>query len=216
MSLIIINGSPRAKTANSKIIIDWVLSKIDKTTEVKEFYAVSIKKHQTIISQIKDNDTLLFVFPLYADSVPGVLKLFIEELEKIKDNVKDINFYAIVQSGFLGAKHSRAVERYLIYMAKYLGFNYLGLAIKPSGEGIRIKPAILNKKTHDCFVKLAEDINNLKPFNQEVLATLAGSEVPKLKNYKFGRKAGNIYFNTLLRKNKAYSKRFDHPYLEEK
>ncbi len=216
MSLIIINGSPRAKTANSKVIIDWIVSGLNEAIEIKEFNAVSIKKHQTIVSQIKDNDTLLFVFPLYADSVPGVLKLLIEELENIKDKVNNIAFYAIVQSGFSGAKHCRAVERYLQYMAKYLNFNYLGLVIKPSGEGLRLKPAIFNRKTHDDFKKLAQDIIATKPFNQEVLANLAGDEVPKQKNYKYGRKAGNIYFNTLLRQNKVYSKRFDQPYLDEK
>ena len=216
MSLVIINGSPRGKKANSKVIIDWVVSGFNQDIEIKEHYAVQIKKHSEIVSTIKDNDTLLFVFPLYADAVPGVLKLFIEELESIKNKVKNIKFYAIVQSGFAGAKLSRAVERYLIYMAKYLGFNYLGTAIKPSGEGLRLKPAILNKKTHDNFKELAKDIIYGKEFNKQVLARLAGFEVPEQKNYKYGRKAGNIYFNTLLRKNKVYGKRFDHPYLDEK
>jgi len=215
MSLVIINGSPRGKKANSKVIIDWVISGLNQEIDIKEYYAVQIKKHFEIVSQINDNDSLLFVFPLYTDSVPGILKLFIEELESIKSKVKNIKFYAIVQSGFTGARHCRAVERYLIYMAKYLGFNYLGTAIKPSGEAIRLKPAIFNKKTSKKFKELAKDIISGKEFNKEVLASLAGTEVPKQKNYKYGRKAGNIYFNTLLRKNKVYNKRFDHPYLDE-
>lgn len=217
MKLVIINGSPRGKKSNSKVIADWIISGLVNKIEVEEYYAIQIQKHQEAISSIEDGDTILLVFPLYTDSVPGVTKLFIEELDSIKDEVKDIKIYYIVQSGFAGAMHSRAVERYLTYVAKHMGFKYLGTAIKPSAEGLRLMPAILTKNVSDNFKKLSKDILESRNFNQEVLIDLAGFEVPPLKYRKHIEKGkgGKTYFNSLLRKHKAYPKRFDQPYVKK-
>ncbi len=76
------------------------------------------------------------IFPLYADAMPGITKLFFEELNIIAKQKESVKAYFIVHSGFGGAKHSRAVERYLEYLSLHLGLKYMGTAIKPNSEGL--------------------------------------------------------------------------------
>lgn len=213
MKLTIINGSPRGKKSNSKVIAEWIKNPISNKMDVDTYYAAQIKNHKEIISSLENNQTILIVFPLYTDSVPYVLKVLLEEMDPLKHKMNNINIYYVVHSGFMGGAHCRAVEKYLVYFSKYMGFNYCGTAIKPSSEGLRMIPEFLLVKTRKLFEKLSIDIISEKPFNKNTLAKLIPFETPKGATKKILKSGvGRGYFNSLLKHNGSYAKRYDRPY----
>lgn len=216
MKLVIINGSPRGKNSNSKVITNWMISGFENIKQSTEFFVSKIKTHTQAVQSIEDNDSVLIAFPLYTDSMPGILKLFFEELESIKDARKGVKIYFVIQSGFQGANHCRNVEKYLEFLAKHMGFSYMGSAVKPSGEGLRLMPASWTRKIRKSFESLGKDIDLGRGFNEAALKKLAKFEKPSTSlkwiiNRGFGT---NMYFNSLLKKNNAYDKRFDKPYVK--
>lgn len=244
MKLVIINGSPRGKESNSNVIANWIAAGIVRSIQVKKinapkyntringedspmkneslqidkFYLSKINTQKEAVELIEDNSTVLVVFPLYADAMPAITKLFFEKLEVIANKKENIKIYFIVHSGFEGANHCRAIERYLIYLTDYLGFKYMGATIKPGSEGFRLTPEEYILETKDDFLKLAEDIAKGKTFGINTVKRLAGFEFPP-EAYKQGIKdsKGNTgYFSTLLKQNNAFDKCFDKPYQREK
>ena len=68
--LLIVNGSPRAPRSNSKKYIEIFLRYFKEDYEI---YNVTENKHSVIYDKLKDYSRILFVFPLYADSLPASL-----------------------------------------------------------------------------------------------------------------------------------------------
>ena len=214
MKLVIINGSPRGKASNSDVILNWMITAIDKSLKVDRFYTAKINTHRETVNSIDDNSNVLVVFPLYGDAMPGITKLFFEELEIIANKKENVKIYFIVHSGFVGAKHCRVIERYLVYLSDYLGFKYMGTAIKPGSEGIRLTPVeyIINIKND--FVELSKDITKGSEFSIDTLKRLAGFELPP-EEYKTGIKqikGYSGYFADTLKQNNVFDKCFDKPY----
>ncbi len=214
MKLVIINGSPRAKKSNSEVIGNWIANSLDKATNISKFYTIRVNTHKAAVESIEDSSTVLVIFPLYVDAMPATAKLFFEELGTIANKKKDVKIYFIVHSGFQGAKHCRAVEKYLVYLAEYLGFIYMGTAIKAGSEGIRLMPEEAIIDTKNDFIELAKDISNGSRFSGETLKSLAGFELPPEEYIKgIKQSKGNTgYFSYLLQMNNALDKSFDKPY----
>ncbi|AIO19086.1 NADPH-dependent FMN reductase [Candidatus Izimaplasma bacterium HR1] len=218
MKLVIINGSPRGKASNSEVIANWIATALDKSIEVDKYYTAKITTQREAVTAVDNNSTILVIFPLYVDAMPGVTKLFFEELELVANRKENVKMYFIVHSGFMGAKHSRAVEKYLTYLSEYLGFEYMGTAIKPSSEGIRLMPENTMLDIKNDFVELSKDISKGIEFNRNTLKSLAGFELPP-EEFKTGIKESNGetgYFSYLLNQNNAFDKRYDKPYKRSK
>lgn len=216
MKLSVINGSPRGVKSNSKVITDWILSSLDESIQTSEFYAVKTKTHSQAVESISNDSVVLMVFPLYTDAMPAILKLFFEELESIRDKTKNVRAYFVVQSGFLGANHCRYVERYLVHLSKYMGFEYMGTAIKPSGEGLRSMPDFMIRKTRRLFNVLGSDIQAGKKFDEQTLGRLANFERPGalLKFMMKNKRMSEMFMKGMLKQNGVYENRNDQPYIE--
>lgn len=122
--ILYINGSPKLKNSNS----DFFLNKINKKTKI--FYVYK-DKFNKILKDIKNNDTIVFSFPLYVDAPTNKI---IELLEYIQDNKIDIKnkmIYTIINCGFWEAKHNKTasliMEEFAINnKAKYMGTFNIG------------------------------------------------------------------------------------------
>jgi NAD(P)H-dependent FMN reductase len=186
---------------------------LPEDTERVIHYATKISLHSDIVKSIQSDQTLLIVFPLYTDSVPYVLKELLEQMEPLRHQFVGAKVYYIVQSGFGGGKHSRAVEKYLILASKLLGLTYMGTAIRPSSEGLRLMPESMLKAAKKHFEQLTEDIMNQQPFNTDTLDQLIPFETPSWwMKLAIRLGLGNIYFNSQLRKNNVRSRRYHKPY----
>lgn len=214
MKLVIINGSPRGKESNSEVIINWIMPQLDENILVEKYYSSKTITHKAAVDAIEDNTTMLVVFPLYADAMPWVTKLFFEELDSIAYKKNNIKIYFIVHSGFEGAKHCRVVEQYLAYFAEHLGFKYMGTAIKPGSEGFRLIPEEYIKEIKNDFVELSSDITKGVSFNNIILKKLAGFEVLSEEYIeRINQSNGETkYIFDILKQNNVYDKSFDKPY----
>ena len=213
MNLTIINGSPRGIKSNSNLIASWFSEALEDQMTITLHHAAKTSLHQEIAKSIKQDHSLLIVFPLYTDSVPYVLKALLEEMELHKHQYHDINVYFVVQSGFGGAKHSRAVEAYLQLASKLLGMNYMGTAIRPSSEGLRLYPPAWTQKPQTLFHELADDIKQGIPFNKDTLAKLIPYETPPW-HLKLAIRLGlgDMYFKNQQRRHKVFKQRYRRPY----
>jgi multimeric flavodoxin WrbA len=86
MKITIINGSPRGKKSNSKMLTDQFLAglaKANPATEHETFYLVNLHQIEDANEACQQGDLILLVFPLYTDAMPAVVKQFFERMPSL-------------------------------------------------------------------------------------------------------------------------------------
>lgn len=217
MKLTIINGSPRGKNSNSKILADKFAKGFLKPEDEKEeiFLIEHQGKYKELIKSIEKGELFYIVFPLYVDSMPGMVKEFIDELEPFKGKLKNKKFIYHIHCGFPEELHLHGLKNYLTYLTKILDAELVGVMTSGGSEGSRFYPKGIKffvnleelgkkyRETGKLDEELFEKVKRRKKFNSLSL-TVA----------KFFNKIGllNVYWNHQLKKNGVYDKRFDKPY----
>ena len=217
MSLVIFNGSPRGAGSNSKLMADSFLKGFLSETneESKMFYLINKKELELHKEEFKNAEKIIFIFPLYADGMPGMVKEFFEEVEDYNSKGKKIGF--IIHSGFPEAVHSKCLAEYLKRFTEIINADYAGTAIKGGSESFQFIPEkMLNKKLAPFYALGREYALNCK-FDMETIKELG-------KLYKFNGfmviilkiciSLGifNIHWNKILKKNGSLDKRLAKPY----
>ena len=220
MRLTVFNGSPRGKGSSTKILLEHFLNGFMTTNgnSYKMVYLNRVRDSDRFIKLFQEAEQVLLAFPLYTDAMPAMVKTFIESLEPLcgKEGNPDIGF--IVQSGFPEAIHSRYVERYLEKLASRLGCRYIGTIIKGGCEGVWRRPAKRTKKLFQAFYQLGQIYGETGRLDEQLIHKLAQPErfpklmVPLLKLLLIKIGLVNSYWNSTLKKNNAFEKRFAKPY----
>lgn len=215
MKLTVFNGSPRGKGSNTKILLEHFINGF-MTTDGNTYelaYLNRVKDSDNSIKLFRDAEQVLLAFPLYTDAMPAIVKTFIESLEPLcgKEGNPDIGF--IVQSGFPEAIHSRYVERYLEKLAVRLRCRYKGTVVRGGVEGIRALPAKMTRKLFKSFYELGKSFGETGEFDEQIVRRFAQPE--RLTKFQFWvfKLLGHNYWNSMLKKNNAFEKRFDKPYM---
>ena len=219
MHLTIINGSPRGKSSNTKILFDQFLKGFVTIPghQHTEVFLKTEKDPEKLVKFFLDAEYLILGFPLYTDAMPGLVKAFIELIGKHKGENPGLKMGFIVQSGFPEAYHSTFIARYLEKLTKRLGCYCLGTVIRGGQEGIKIQPAWMTRKTFGLFTELGKGFAQTGEYKQEIIDKLAqpmhlsGS---RLFFYRLMGKIGiaNFYWDNQLKQNKAFDQRFARPY----
>lgn len=222
MQLLVFNGSPRGKGSNTKVLLDHFLNGFmetpGNTNEIA--YLNHVKKQDEFVSLFRQADHVLLAFPLYTDAMPAMVKTFIESLQPLcgLDKNKTIGF--IVQSGFGEAIHSRYAERYLQKLAARLDCRYTGTIVRGGGEGIKEMPSIMTRGLFKSFHELGIIFGNTGIFDKRIIRRLA-------KKDRFSPQAKllltvlatlglvDAFWNSQLKKNGVYEKRYDKPYAKK-
>lgn len=219
MKLAIFNGSPREKGSNTKILLEHFCKGFESSGgEVQSLdYLINYKNIKEQVDNFKKAENVFFAFPLYTDSMPGIVKNFIETINTFDGSEKKIFF--LVQSGFPEGIHSVFVEKYLRFLAKEWNFEYSGTIIKPGVEGIQIMPESWTKKIFKKMSEFGKDVaESGKPDTIRMKKFAKPYKLPKsrLLLLRLLRFIGitNFYWNSNLKKNKAYKKRFEAPFLK--
>ena len=217
MKLTIFNGSPRGKGSNTRILLEQFINGFvaNDGNSYEIAYLVNTKQQDEFVRLFSEAELALLAFPLYTDAMPGIVKTFIESLEPLcgRKGNPDIGF--VVQSGFPEPNHSRYVARYLEKLAGCLGCAYKGTVIKGGAEAIRGQPALLNRKLFKAFYQLGKTFGETRVFDKEIVQRLAKPEkINKFRSAMLKYMGNNMYWNPMLKKNNAYSKRFARPDLE--
>ena len=219
MKLSIINGSPRGKGSNSKILTDQFrkgFCSVESHCDIREYFIKSAT-YPELINALVSSDFAIIIFPLYTDAMPGIVKRFFEEFTNyhLKNHKLKLGF--IVQSGFPEAIHSRYLEKYLDKLAKRLEIDYLGTVIKGGIEGIKIQPKWMTRKTMEMFYDLGQHMALDWELNNEIIKRLSTPELLSrffIFMYRVIGKLGftNFYWDQQLKKNNAFGNRFAQPY----
>ena len=215
MKLTVFNGSPRGKSSNTTILLEHFVNgfKANGENTCELAYLFRVKEGDSFVKLFQEAEQVLLAFPLYTDAMPAIVKTFIESLEQLcgREGNPDIGF--IVQGGLPEATHSRYVARYLEKLAARLGCRYKGTVIRGGVEGIQGQPAMMTRKLFKSFYELGKAFGETGEFDQEIMLKLAQPE--RLSRFSFWalRLTGhNLHWNPLLKKNKAFKKRFARPY----
>ena len=137
MKLTVFNGSPRGKNSNSTRMIPWITDiPVDEIC-----YLNKLSSHEDYIEIAKSADVLLFIFPLYVDSMPGITKAFFELMKNHKDIFSGKPVYYIIHSGFPEMIQSKALSRYTKYFSeKIMNMDYKGTVIIGGSEAMQMAP----------------------------------------------------------------------------
>ena len=211
MKLTIINGSPRGKRSNTRLLLDHFLKGYLTVCE-SNFRMLYLKEDKSLdeyVEHFKNSDIVIIAFPLYTDSMPAIVKRFIEKLEafKCRDDAPILAF--IVQSGFPETIHSRYVEKYLVKLAERLNCNYAGTVIKGGVEGIQVQPLYMSRKLFRNFYRLGVYFARHDVFDPKLLNKIAGTDkmtIVQLWGLRFINLFGlpDFYWNSQLKKNKVW------------
>lgn len=231
MRLMLCNGSPRGTGSNTTILLEHFINGFTATpgNTVEYAYLNNVKGHAAAAAKWRAADAVIIAFPLYADSMPAVVKDFIETLGAARKKAgkpgkrgrvapeKNPPMGFIVQSGFPEAIHSRYVEKYLEKLAARMGSRYIGTIIRGGVEGIQVMPQYLNRRLFMAFACLGRHFGVTKEFHPITMRKLAGRDrmtAVKRGIFRFLIATGltETYWNSQLKKNGAYERRFDQPY----
>ncbi len=193
--------------------------KFDPGTDIGLFHLAARHKLNEHLAAFRDADAIIIAFPLYVDCMPAIVKEFLEGVAKQED-LKGKRLGFIVQSGFPEAKHSTFVARYLDKFIKRYGFEPAGIAIKGGVEGIQMMPAWMTKKLFRQMEELGQNLAVKGSFDPELLAKMARPYqlgTARRAMFRFFKLFGltDFYWNSNLKKNNAWKKRFDRPLMEK-
>ncbi len=219
MRLTVFNGSPRGEKSTTKLLMEQFLNGFMGTDSNSHdvFYLNKVNDSDKFVEAFKEAENIIVAFPLYHDSMPAMVKSFIESLEPFCGREGNANIGFMVQSGFPEAVHSRYVEKYLEKLAKRLGCRYLGTMIKGNSNRIDEQPKKMSKKVYESFYELGSIFGQTGQLDERMVAKLASPEkftgIPRLM-FRLVLKTPFAYMNwdRQLKANNAYEKRFAKPY----
>ena len=134
--LMIINASARASRSNSKQCAHVFSEYCRLDTEYCE---VKKSNHLTLCQMIGNHSDIVFVFPLYADSIPVTLLNFLKVLEE-NAPIKKPTISVMINCGFIEPYQNDIAVKMLQLFARKNGYPF-GSALKiGSGEAILTTP----------------------------------------------------------------------------
>jgi NAD(P)H-dependent FMN reductase len=219
---LLLNGSPRGKDANSRKILSWIAQGLEQAGMVAP-PIVDLAPDPTRADHLRaflDADEVVFVFPLYTDSMPGLVKAFLEGIavaDRSRLQGKRVAF--IIQSGFPEGIHTEALGNYLARVCERLGFVHLGTLRKGGIEGIRMMPPKAVAKIQARFVAAGNELGATGTFSPELIRAMAEPRTFGWTGRTIIRLLArigliNFYWNRKLKEHGAFGRRFDMPYLE--
>lgn len=210
MKTLIINGSPNGRKGNSEIFCRRFIQGMHEQPEIR--YAAE-EDPAALAACMEAYDHWLFFFPLYVNAMPGILKRLMEHLNP--DAEKKVGYF--IQSGFEEAFQSDWLCTILRNFNCRMGYGDLGIVVAGGMAGVRYMPEWLNKKLFASLEKtgaLYEQTGALDPEMIRQFGKLYRYNKHQLRRIRFFSKLGltNTFWNSMLKKNNAYDRRFDQPF----
>jgi multimeric flavodoxin WrbA len=219
MKRLLVNASPRGRESNSRLILSWVEQgmALSGAGPIETADLAPSLDFGSLNAKILAADETVIALPLYTDSVPGMVKALIESWDGLPLKGKRVAW--IVQSGFPESIQLETTARYLARLSGRLGMVLCGVLVKGGMEGIRIMPDKMTRKIKTAFVEAGRDLARDGRFSPGLAARLAKPRMYgsfALLCYRAIALTGmtNFYWNMMLKKHGAFSRRFDAPYGE--
>lgn len=134
--VMVINASPRAPRSNSK---QYAQSFAEYCTLPTEYFEVKASNHSELCRRMEEFSDLLFVFPLYADSLPVSLLHFLKTLrEQLLKNRPVVS--VIINCGFIEPEQNDVAVEMLRFYCGQRGLPFGSVFRIGSGEAILTTP----------------------------------------------------------------------------
>lgn len=206
--LIIYHGSLRQKS-NTTIMLNRVQEVLKDKVEVR--YLKETQHWERWAESFQSDEHVMFFMPLYVHAMPSHVKQFMEMLPASKGT---ISFF--VQSGFPESSQSHYLKAHVEQLSKRLGRVYLGTAIKGGMEGLQSRPPQGQIGMLNPIVALIEQLIETGTLNEVLVQKLSMPirfNKPTIIAFNlFAYKLLNAFWNSFLKSNQAYDRRFDQPY----
>lgn len=225
MKISVCNGSPRGKSSNSSVLIRWLnqgfsQDNSQQLNESREHILARVGDHPLMIDDLATANKIVIVFPLYTDAMPGIVMAFLEGMYARKGELAQKDVLFVVHSGFSEALHCVPVKGYLEGLKLRFNFKSVQVVIQGGSEGTRLMPDKIQKKKIGAYEQIAMAFKDGEALPEGAVKLL---EKPyrysplQIVGIKLLNKTGltNIYWNSTLKKNHAFDKRFDRPYLDK-
>lgn len=220
MKRLLLNGSPRGESSNSRLICSWLAEGVSDTGAPSPDIVTLAGAGGTgrAVGAFLSADEILLVFPLYTDSMPGIVAAFTNSLAGLDPAARAGKRVAyVVHSGFPESAQSEPLAAYLERMSARLGLRHLGTAIKGGSEGLRLNPGSERSKTAERFRALGRSLATRGAFDGEAASALSrprrlGPGLRLLVRLLGLTGLLQMYWNVMLRRHGAYERRFDRPY----
>jgi len=215
--LTLFNGSPRGRRGNTPIFLNEFAKGFGGPTEMYDL--IRVKSTDEFVQAFAEAECVWLGFPLYTDSMPGIVKHFIDALQPFVGRKNNPSLGFVVQSGFPEGLHSRYVERYLEKLAERLGSAYLGTIVKGNGEGVRIMSAEANKGLFEGLQSLGANLAANGCLDTKTLVRVSHPErFPSVLSPVFKifvrLPLAHSYFDNMLKTNNVYEQRFAQPFVK--
>jgi hypothetical protein len=218
-SLLLLNGSPRGERSNSMKMLRRVAEGWERGdgSAPEALHLARKAEFDRAVAAFAGADVVLLGLPLYTDSMPALVKTYIEALAPRVAVRENPTLAFLVQSGFPEARHSRPLERYLEKLARRLGSPYAGTIVRGGGEALQMMPDEANKKLWARLHVLGEQLARSGRFGENELAAISGTErfspvAAALLSVACKLPITQFYWNMQLKKNGAWERRFAAPY----
>lgn len=161
-----INGSPKVNSkSNSSHFIQELSKSFDKNININEFSASKILNDNSALEKISLSDKIIFVSPLYADTLPSHMIEFLTILEKYltANSYTNIDIYGMINCGFYEGIQCRHALDMFKYFSRKCKLNWkFGIGIG-GGEYLRTlsETSAYTKSLYKALNILSNSINNV-------------------------------------------------------
>lgn len=153
--VMIINGSPRAPISNSKKYAELFISNFHGTAE---YCYVTRKNTIELCKKMENFSDVLFVFPLYVDSIPVTLLNFLKILEENPPKVKP-KISVLINCGFIEPYQNDVAIKIMKFFCKKCSYQFASILQIGGGEAILNTPfkIFVNRKIKKLAKAIADE-----------------------------------------------------------
>jgi len=212
MNTLFINGSPKGKKGNTALFIREITSGI---TEHYDTRILAHEKTDRLAGQMLAYDAVIIVMPLYIHAMPAKVKELFEQMAELDFAGKKLGF--IVQFGFEESATADYLMQYLEVFTERLQCDYLGTILKPGAAGAAILPECFSGKLFKRLRLLGQEYNQNHSFSPETQKDMGApyelsEKQVRMYSSPMATRINKIVWHHILRKNKAFDKKYDMPY----
>ena len=215
------NASPRGRQSNTHVMLEQIRAGMPEAAWEERFLN-RVHEHGETADLLAEADGIVFAYPLYTDSMPGIAVRFLETLyHRVRSNQRiaraDLPAAFLVHSGFPEGVHTAHLSDTHRLICRKLGFRYLGTIRKPGSEGVRLMPPSMQRSLFTILRACGGRLASGEALDQDKIAQLIRYE--RLGSFRrvllrLGGRLGlaNIYWNRMLKQHHAWDTRYDAPY----
>ena len=190
MHLVIISGAtrPQSKSNTAKVIAAFQrgVEENGNTTEV--WYLSDRRQWKRAANAFEQNERILIAFPLYVESIPGILLEFLSGLTPKQAPGTKLAF--LIQGGFPEASQSRCCEAFLETLPAQLGCDYAGTLIKGDMFGTSLVDEKNREKMLAPFTQMGRTFAQTGSFEKAAVDAFAGLEYMPEKQIRMYNRVG--------------------------